>query len=165
MCTQKRGLSSEDTRISRIDQLNHMLILLQIQRSERIFSTGTNSFKLFPLKIPQRDPCHAEVQASYPMSEHYINTEVTQTVSTASNHVEGGWPKDVNPNEMEQVARYRKKVEKDEAYISTILKLAAIAEDVIRSNNAIDIYEDYSFEEQDDTAYDATPRARLSSKK
>ncbi|CBY38589.1 unnamed protein product [Oikopleura dioica] len=107
-----------------------------------------------------RNPCHAEVQASYPMSEHYVNTEVTQTVSTASNHVEGGWPKDVNPNEMEQVARYRKKVEKDEAYIQTILKLASIAEDVIRSNNAIDIYEDYFNEEEDDTDYDATPRAR-----
>ena len=96
------------------------------------------------------------------MSEHYVNTEVTQTVSTASNHVEGGWPKDVNPNEMEQVARYRKKVEKDEGYISTILKLASIAEDVIRSNNAIDIYEDYFNEEEDDTDYDATPRARSS---
>ncbi len=28
-------------------------------------------------------------------------------------HVDGGWPKDVDPNEAEQTIRYRKKVEKE----------------------------------------------------
>ena len=31
-------------------------------------------------------------------------------------HVEGGWPRDVNPRDPDQVARSRKKVEKDENY-------------------------------------------------
>ena len=42
------------------------------------------------------------------------------------NHTEGGWPKDVNPAEVEQTIRYRKKVEKDEAYLATIMKLGSV---------------------------------------
>ena len=42
------------------------------------------------------------------------------------NHTEGGWPKDINPAEVEQTIRYRKKVEKDEAYIATIMKLGTV---------------------------------------
>ena len=43
------------------------------------------------------------------------------------NHTEGGWPKDINPAEVEQTIRYRKKVEKDEAYIATIMKLGSVS--------------------------------------
>jgi dynein intermediate chain 2 len=35
-------------------------------------------------------------------------------------HTEGGWPKDVDPQELEHTIRYRKKIEKDEDYIKTI---------------------------------------------
>jgi len=42
-------------------------------------------------------------------------------------HMEGGWPKDVNPFEIEQVMRYRKKVEKDEMYINTIMGLSTVS--------------------------------------
>lgn len=43
------------------------------------------------------------------------------------NHTEGGWPKDVNPAEVEQTIRYRKKVEKDEGYIQTIMDLGKVS--------------------------------------
>ena len=42
------------------------------------------------------------------------------------NHVEGGWPKDVDPNEVEQVIRYRKKVEKDEVYSNAVIELGKV---------------------------------------
>lgn len=42
------------------------------------------------------------------------------------NHVEGGWPKDVNPLELEQTIRFRKKVEKDENYINAIMQLGSV---------------------------------------
>lgn len=42
------------------------------------------------------------------------------------NHVEGGWPKDVNPQDLEQTIRFRKKVEKDESYINSILQLGSV---------------------------------------
>ena len=40
-------------------------------------------------------------------------------------HTEGGWPGEIDPTEMEQVLRYRKKKEKDEEYIKDISKLGA----------------------------------------
>lgn len=43
------------------------------------------------------------------------------------NHAEGGWPKDINPAEVEQTIRYRKKVEKDEHYIATIQRLGDVS--------------------------------------
>lgn len=46
--------------------------------------------------------------------------------SRGVNHVEGGWPKDINPQEVEQTIRFRKKVEKDENYINTIMHLGAV---------------------------------------
>ena len=47
-----------------------------------------------------------EVQAVQQMSEHYVNTEVKQMESTGVNHLEGGWPKEVNPKELEQVISF-----------------------------------------------------------
>ena len=56
-----------------------------------------------------------------------VNTERYETDSRGINHVEGGWPKDVNPAEVEQVIRYRKKVEKDEVYMNTIQQLGNVS--------------------------------------
>ena len=42
-------------------------------------------------------------------------------------HTEGGWPKDVDCTEAEHVIRYRKKVEKDEDYVRSIVNLGAQA--------------------------------------
>ena len=44
------------------------------------------------------------------------------------NHTEGGWPKDINPAEVEQTIRFRKKVEKDEVYMSIINKLGTVSQ-------------------------------------
>lgn len=56
-----------------------------------------------------------------------VNTERFETDTRGINHTEGGWPKDVNPQEVEQVMRYRKKVEKDENYIYTLQGLAGVS--------------------------------------
>ena len=56
-----------------------------------------------------------------------VNTERFETESRGINHVEGGWPKDVNPAEVEQTIRYRKKVEKDEIYMNTIQQLSNVS--------------------------------------
>lgn len=41
-------------------------------------------------------------------------------------HVEGGWPKDINMHDLEQTVRYRRKIEKDEMYIHTMLQLLPV---------------------------------------
>jgi dynein intermediate chain 2, axonemal len=55
-----------------------------------------------------------------------VNTERREVSSRGINHVEGGWPRDVDPTEVEQTIRYRKKVEKDEAYVQTIQQLGSV---------------------------------------
>ncbi|EFX67559.1 hypothetical protein DAPPUDRAFT_261407 [Daphnia pulex] len=53
-----------------------------------------------------------------------INTDCATTEAHGVFHKEGGlyiWPRDVNPLEADQTARYRKKIEKDEAYSRSLL--------------------------------------------
>jgi dynein intermediate chain 2 len=45
------------------------------------------------------------------------------------NHREGGWPKDVDPNEVEQTMRYRKKVEKDDHFLNSVAALGEVRDE------------------------------------
>jgi dynein intermediate chain 2 len=72
-----------------------------------------------------------------------VSTERFELKGEGVLHVDGGWPKDVDPNEAEQTIRYRKKVEKDEDFIRAIKGLADVADACLRQNTAIDIYQDY----------------------
>eukprot|EP00794_Sanderia_malayensis_P009172 gene9172-10145_t len=94
----------------------------------------------------ERNPCNVGIQCVAEMSEHEVNTERFETESRGINHVEGGWPKDINPAEIEQTTRFRKKVEKDETYTNIIQNLGGVMEHTIQQNNAIDIYEEYFLE-------------------
>lgn len=107
----------------------------------------------------ERNPVDTGLQCVQEMSEHEINTERFETGSRGINHTEGGWPKDVNPQEVEQVTRFRKKVEKDEMYVTTIQSLGTIMEHCIKQNNAIDIYETY-FEDVHLDDVEETPSAK-----
>ena len=42
-------------------------------------------------------------------------------------HTEGGWPKDVDPTDVEHTIRYRKKIEKDEEYIRAVKVLGDVS--------------------------------------
>lgn len=106
-----------------------------------------------------KDPVDIAIQLTPEMSEHEVNTERFETESRGMNHVEGGWPKDVNSAEVEQTIRYRKKVEKDEAYIQTIQNLGTKMEHFLKQNNAIDIYEEY-FNQEESLLTDEPPTAR-----
>lgn len=101
------------------------------------------------------------MHASHPFYFTQVNTERYETESRGMNHTEGGWPKDINPAEVEQTIRFRKKVEKDETYIGVVMRLGTVGnwltlfltnfrehttqgmEHYLRQNNAIDIYEEY----------------------
>ncbi|NWI18554.1 DNAI2 protein, partial [Crypturellus soui] len=107
-----------------------------------------------------RNPVDAHVQHTSDMSEHEVNTERVEVEPRGVHHTEGGWPKDINPHEMEQTIRFRKKVEKDENYINTITHLGTLMEHCIKQNNAINIYEDYFGEEEMAEADDEPPSAK-----
>uniref|UniRef100_A0A8B9TXP3 Dynein axonemal intermediate chain 2 n=1 Tax=Anas zonorhyncha TaxID=75864 RepID=A0A8B9TXP3_9AVES len=107
-----------------------------------------------------RCPVDTPVQHGSEMSEHEVNTERVEVETRGVNHVEGGWPKDINPQEMEQTARFRKKVEKEENYVNTIVHLGTLMEHCVRQNNAIDIYEEYFGEEEEAEMEDEAPSAK-----
>ncbi|CAF0762156.1 unnamed protein product [Didymodactylos carnosus] len=90
-----------------------------------------------------RDPVEIGIQNVREFSEHWVNTNRFETENKGVNHVEGGWPKDVNPLEPDQTSRFRKKTEKEDGYGRAILSLGQSIEHTIKQNNAIDIYENY----------------------
>ncbi|NWT41450.1 DNAI2 protein, partial [Chroicocephalus maculipennis] len=107
-----------------------------------------------------RNPVDSYVQHTSDMSEHEVNTERVEVESRGVNHVEGGWPKDINPQEVEQTIRFRKKVEKDENYVNTIMHLGTLMEHCVKQNNAINIYEEYFGEEEMAEVEDEPPSAK-----
>ena len=65
----------------------------------------------------EQNPTDVAIQCIPEYSEHEVNTERFELLSQGVIHLEGGWPKDVDPSEVEQTLRYIKKTEKDEDYI------------------------------------------------
>ncbi|PNJ87611.1 DNAI2 isoform 1 [Pongo abelii] len=108
----------------------------------------------------ERNPVDTGIQCSISMSEHEANSERFEMETRGVNHVEGGWPKDVNPLELEQTIRFRKKVEKDENYVNAIMQLGSIMEHCIKQNNAIDIYEEYFNDEEAVEVMEEDPSAK-----
>ena len=97
----------------------------------------------FRREYVERNPTDVAIQCIPELSEHEANTERFELLSQSVSHLEGGWPKDVDHQEVEQTLRFIKKTEKDEDYIRTIKGLGESLEMMIRQNNAIDIYEEY----------------------
>ena len=68
-----------------------------------------------------------------------VNTERFETESRGINHVEGGWPKDINSAEVEQTIRFRKKVEKEDHYVNALQQLGSVS---LRIKLTLFVYEE-----------------------
>ncbi|XP_076264362.1 dynein, axonemal, intermediate chain 2 [Rhynchophorus ferrugineus] len=90
-----------------------------------------------------RDPVDRSTQCAPIQAEHYLNTMRAEYTNSSMNHIEGGWPKDVNTADEEQTKRYRRKIEKDEGFNHTMMQLFKSMENCILQNNAINIYQQY----------------------
>ncbi|CAG9561133.1 unnamed protein product [Danaus chrysippus] len=90
-----------------------------------------------------RNPVNVSVENTKSMSEHWVNSVRAEYTSSGVNHVEGGWPKDININDPEATQRYRRKIEKDDAYIHAVMHLGHSMEHNILQNNAVDMYQIY----------------------
>jgi len=55
-----------------------------------------------------------------------INTESLSFSNQGILHLQGGWPKDIDPSDVEHTIRFRKKIEKDEEYIKSIKSLGDV---------------------------------------
>uniref|UniRef100_A0A8C5ID73 DNAI2 protein n=1 Tax=Junco hyemalis TaxID=40217 RepID=A0A8C5ID73_JUNHY len=110
--------------------------------------------------IPQ-DPVDFAVQEGPVLAGHEVNTERSQVTIRGVNHVEGGWPKHVDPKNQELTTRYREEVEREEVYTKTIQRLGFVVEHYIRQNNTIDIYEEYFEEEEEEDEDEEHPSAKI----
>lgn len=90
-----------------------------------------------------RNPVNQYSQCSEVFAEHKINTESAKYIASSMNHAEGGWPKDVNLNDDEQPKRYRRKIEREENYITAVTRLANDLEHFIVQNTSMNIYDHY----------------------
>lgn len=89
--------------------------------------------------------CTTGVQITPQYSAHEVSTstpltKAVQKKQSGMAHVHGCWPPEVDPTDAEAVKRWRKKIERDETYIATVLKLGAMVEGAIKENNALDLY-------------------------
>lgn len=90
-----------------------------------------------------RNPVSRTTETPRQMALSVCNTESVEFDSKGVMHSEGGWPKDINYLDPEQTVRYKRKIEKDENYITQVLTLAKHLEHAINQNNAVNIYELY----------------------
>ena len=55
------------------------------------------------------------------------NTERHEYVSEGMYHNEGGWRPDVNPTDSNQLMRWRRKIEKDDHYVTQMVKISNVS--------------------------------------
>lgn len=93
-------------------------------KSQAIVSIQPNRdlFKDFIL----RNPVDRATETPRQMAASVCNTESTESDSKGLLHAEGGWPKDINSLDPEQTVRYKRKIEKDDNYISQVLTVAKV---------------------------------------
>jgi dynein intermediate chain 2 len=79
------------------------------------------------------------------LSEHGVNTERVATKSKGMKHTEGGWPEGMDFSEPSEVAKYKKKMERDATigFGQAVSLTSKVAIDCIRQNNEIDQFEEY----------------------
>lgn len=90
-----------------------------------------------------QDPVSQCTQYGKQMAANEANTERATFESRGALHTEGGWPKDVSLADPEQTTRYRRKIEKDELFITQVMALCKPMEHCILQNNAVNIYETF----------------------
>jgi dynein intermediate chain 2 len=91
-----------------------------------------------------------ELSCIPPVARHTVSTRTFTTNSKASKHTHGAWPVELKNMERQDRDKKRnaKKKKDNENYSIGVPELSRKAEDVIRQNNVIDLYEKY-FDSED----------------
>jgi len=59
-----------------------------------------------------------------------MNTDRRAKVDMGITHSEGGWPKDISPNEPDMMLRHRKKLEKEDAYQTCLPQMFEVTDTI-----------------------------------
>jgi dynein intermediate chain 2 len=92
------------------------------------------------LKYEPLNPFSLGTQAAVSLSQHSVNTEVTQTKLEDVVHKEGGWPQGIDPTNAPSCKQTRLKLEKRETFIPRLRELASVVEKTAKLNVALDLY-------------------------
>ncbi|XP_072931544.1 dynein intermediate chain 3, ciliary-like [Epargyreus clarus] len=90
-----------------------------------------------------RNPVNRETQTSVHISEHDVNTKRIFHRDQGMNHSEGGWPKEISCTDEEATSRYKRRIERDDNYVDSVLSLYPEFVHYIDQNNAIEMYNMY----------------------
>ncbi|XP_046822931.1 dynein axonemal intermediate chain 2-like [Vespa crabro] len=90
-----------------------------------------------------KSQCHVNTQYTKQIALHEIQTKAVKMKNNGMYHYEGGWPKEIHPRDDETIARYRRRVEKDDEWAPTLRYLLADMEHSILLNNAVNIHDHY----------------------
>ena len=117
-------------------------------------------------KIPSSPPELAPCIPTDPFSRYcQTGPEVCESSTTTLQvewsvkgvaHREGGWPREIDCQEVDQVNRYLKKIEKDESFLNSAVSLANMMEEKVKQNNAVEIYTSYFTDEDELTSWAET---------
>ena len=82
-------------------------------------------------------------QLAAKQSSQEVNSAPVSFSTAQVSHQEGGWPKEVDSKQRDQVSRYIKKVEKSDDYLDSAVAFSGVSEEKVKQNLALEIYEDY----------------------
>ena len=79
------------------------------------------------------------------LSQHSVNTERVAVNHRGMKHIVGGWPKDSDYTEPGDVAKYLKRLYRDQSqgFLQATKDLVTHTKNCIRQNNVIDLFEEY----------------------
>lgn len=126
--------------------LSLLILPAELRQPTLLQSTASGTSDAAPMPTSEALPrtfTTTGTQAIPEYAVHEVNTAIATFTSTGMSHTDGCWPREIDPTDGEQVARWRKRMERDEDYIRTVLKLGAIVEELVKQNNALDIYQNY----------------------
>lgn len=107
-----------------------------------------------------RNPNRADLNNFPTLSESIVNTERVSTMERSLFHYEGGWPKDVDitdKNEMKKLVKKKleKTIDNVDKFTPATKRMCEVVESIISKNNQIDMFEDYFDGEEIDCAVDS----------
>ncbi|XP_024940579.1 dynein intermediate chain 3, ciliary-like [Cephus cinctus] len=76
----------------------------------------------------RRNPCHVASQKPKQYAVHEVQASANPLKSTGMFHFEGGWPRDINPQDEEATARFRRRTEKEDDWAPKLRHLFRVIE-------------------------------------
>lgn len=92
-----------------------------------------------------RDPNKISMDNIPMYSQHGVQTDRVETKDRGMNHMVGGWPTEIDPEDDQHIQRYNKKLNRDPTlgFAAAARDLTRTSERCMKQNNEIDMFEEY----------------------